>query len=412
MPLKRCTNAEGKHGWSWGNGGCQVAGSDLESKKQAIRIGLKLEGVKKFSEIMKKSKGTFLDYEGLALAKEIFHEVYPRGYTDQLLENIGKFFSKSSIDDFDESEGNFTKLRDEKNKIKDADNGDLIKVQSDDMSTTVDENEEATAKKIRKAENEMFDPNHPNPTAAPNSARSDDGQNDSDRPLNYSDEGPGKKDEETIPGGNYSNLGLKPIDGPRDGSPADTDESFHLKKTDSFGAPDGLIYGSSTKSNLDDDTENKTKILVPKYRYSVSPESQPDVKVPDYPVPSREEMNGENDENYNENRPKGNIYSDDEEEATTASEEYLQDMDYISIAFPLSTERRNKVPSEDFAQTNPDGSHSFPIIDQKSVDSAARLIHHSSDPTKTRRKIVEIAHRKGLAVPPTWSHYDQACSLM
>jgi hypothetical protein len=50
IPLRRCINAEGKKGWSWGNGGCQVAENDLESKKQAIRVGLKVSGPEGFKK--------------------------------------------------------------------------------------------------------------------------------------------------------------------------------------------------------------------------------------------------------------------------------------------------------------------------------------------------------------------------
>lgn len=92
MPLKRCTNAEGKKGWAWGNGGCQVAATDEESKKQAIRVGLKVDGPKKFSEIMKKDKAAFVDFDGLRLARAVYKEEYPRGYTDEFMVGITAFF--------------------------------------------------------------------------------------------------------------------------------------------------------------------------------------------------------------------------------------------------------------------------------------------------------------------------------
>lgn len=50
MPLKQCTNKEGVKGFSWGNGGC-IVGKD--AKKKSLKQGMKIEGIKKFSQIMK-----------------------------------------------------------------------------------------------------------------------------------------------------------------------------------------------------------------------------------------------------------------------------------------------------------------------------------------------------------------------
>lgn len=93
MPLKRCTNAEGKQGWSWGNGGCQVAETDEESKKQAIRVGLKVEGPKKFSKIMKKEKGW--TKEDIALAQEVINEEKPKGWYESFAEKTGLYATKT-----------------------------------------------------------------------------------------------------------------------------------------------------------------------------------------------------------------------------------------------------------------------------------------------------------------------------
>lgn len=104
MPLKRCTNAEGKKGWSWGSGGCQVAGSDKESKKQAIRVGLKVEGPEKFSKIMKhEGSKAFYDVDGLETAKAIYNEIIcPTKSDNKYLSAVASYFaSKADPGDMD-----------------------------------------------------------------------------------------------------------------------------------------------------------------------------------------------------------------------------------------------------------------------------------------------------------------------
>lgn len=63
-----------------------------------------------------------------------------------------------------------------------------------------------------------------------------------------------------------------------------------------------------------------------------------------------------------------------------------------------SDKERKDMPESDFA-----GPHkSFPIKDQSDVENAAHLIGHAKDPEAVRRKIIEIAHRKGLKIPEAW----------
>ena len=50
MPLKKCFE-NGKDGWKWGDEGKCYTGK--ESKKEAIRQGISIEGPEKFSKIMK-----------------------------------------------------------------------------------------------------------------------------------------------------------------------------------------------------------------------------------------------------------------------------------------------------------------------------------------------------------------------
>ena len=97
MPLKRCVNAEGKKGWSWGNGGCQVAGSDEESKKQAIRVGIKVEGPEKFSKIMK-SKASELNTSDLMYIKQLMTEASKKNIPDFLTSVAKQFYYMNFVE--------------------------------------------------------------------------------------------------------------------------------------------------------------------------------------------------------------------------------------------------------------------------------------------------------------------------
>lgn len=69
----------------------------------------------------------------------------------------------------------------------------------------------------------------------------------------------------------------------------------------------------------------------------------------------------------------------------------------------ISQKERDALPDSDFA-----GPHeSFPIRNQHDVDSAAKLIGHADDPEAVKRKIIEIAKRKGLSLPESWQDEDK-----
>jgi len=53
MPLIKCEK-DGKVGYQWGQGDCIIRDTPEEAKKTVIRMGLKIEGPKRFSEIMQK----------------------------------------------------------------------------------------------------------------------------------------------------------------------------------------------------------------------------------------------------------------------------------------------------------------------------------------------------------------------
>lgn len=69
------------------------------------------------------------------------------------------------------------------------------------------------------------------------------------------------------------------------------------------------------------------------------------------------------------------------------------------VGGPVGGKEREDIPAEDYA--GPDKS--FPIVDQDSVDSAARLVGHADDPAAVKAKITAIAKRKGLKVPDAWT---------
>ena len=71
---------------------------------------------------------------------------------------------------------------------------------------------------------------------------------------------------------------------------------------------------------------------------------------------------------------------------------------------PEGGKDRKDIPDEDFA--GPD--HSFPIVNQASVDDAAHLIGKADDPEAVKAKIVAIAKRKGLKLPDAWQGEDNA----
>lgn len=59
---------------------------------------------------------------------------------------------------------------------------------------------------------------------------------------------------------------------------------------------------------------------------------------------------------------------------------------------------RDKMKKSDFA-----GPHqSFPIQTQQDVYDAARLVGHAKNPAAVKKKVIEIAKRKGFDIPESW----------
>ena len=64
----------------------------------------------------------------------------------------------------------------------------------------------------------------------------------------------------------------------------------------------------------------------------------------------------------------------------------------------IAEHERAAIPAGDFAGPN----RTFPIRNQVDVMHASHLIGHAADPQAVKRKIIEIARRKGLDIPESW----------
>jgi hypothetical protein len=82
----------------------------------------------------------------------------------------------------------------------------------------------------------------------------------------------------------------------------------------------------------------------------------------------------------------------------------VSDADIDAYKRYYSAKERREMPESDFA-----GPHrSFPIRTQEDVDNAARLIGHAKDPEAVKRRIIEIARRKGFKIPEKWQKEEDA----
>lgn len=71
----------------------------------------------------------------------------------------------------------------------------------------------------------------------------------------------------------------------------------------------------------------------------------------------------------------------------------------------ISKKERDKMPKEDFADP-PEG---FPLPDQKHLDAAVKLLGRApkSKQAAIKRRIIEIAKRKGLKLPDSWTEKSE-----
>lgn len=64
----------------------------------------------------------------------------------------------------------------------------------------------------------------------------------------------------------------------------------------------------------------------------------------------------------------------------------------------LTYQERMRLPLSDFGQ--PD-DRKFPILDAADVTAALLLLNRAKNPKATKRRIIQIARRKGIAIPPS-----------
>lgn len=165
----------------------------------------------------------------------------------------------------------------------------------------------------------------------------------------------------------------------------DGDEADPQAKADlSDGKPSEMTIDtyepSNSENGLDNPVENPAaNIVVPPYNKSASPVKS-DIKE----MPEKEDILKK-------------TISDSMDSA-------MCEEIWSSVAY-ISQKERDKVADEDFA-----GPHrSFPIRNEHDVHSASKLIGHGANPTSIKRKIIQIAKRKGLehALPDSWKSADQ-----
>lgn len=68
----------------------------------------------------------------------------------------------------------------------------------------------------------------------------------------------------------------------------------------------------------------------------------------------------------------------------------------------ITEAERARIPESDFAGPN----HTFPIDTQAHVYAAAHLYGRAANPQEVRRRIIEIARRRGFALPAGWEKDD------
>lgn len=173
-------------------------------------------------------------------------------------------------------------------------------------------------------------------------------------------------------------------------------------------ADDGNEFNKPSKADLDTPTDKVgSHTVVPPYNKEASPETDPSEDVPNYSPPSKDESApqqvkseacGDDDMTKGE---KGITEIPEEEDIHKSEASWLVASAYIS------SEERAKVPEDDFA--GPKGSRSFPLRNGKDVKSAVHLVGHSPNPSETKKRIIEIAHRKGLEshLPEAWKSPDR-----
>lgn len=141
-------------------------------------------------------------------------------------------------------------------------------------------------------------------------------------------------------------------------------------------------------------------VVIPPYNDDAAPEQNPADKPADgvyQTPPTKDESRPQS--LANETVPSGEAEATDDLDMEAVADDDDQSSYAAKFVFAyISQEERNQVPENDFA-----GPHqSFPIRNQDDVHHAATLIGHSADPIATKKKIIQIAKRKGLSLPKSW----------
>jgi len=360
MPLKRCVNAEGKKGYSWGNGGCQVAGSDLESKKQAIRVGLKVEGPGRFKKIMEHDKGQFIDQEGLNTAKAIYKEAYPNGVISEFMSSIASYFAAKADDGDNDSDVN------KETPYLDKSGHPFSK----DMTNNSQKNKEEI---------------HPGGEWGMNPQKTGDGSSNE-----FNKKGIAASENHC-----YNDVTDKL-----------QEDKAGIVETGGGGNSTDFTMADMADNNdasLDKDRKQEGLITIPPYNHDASPESDPDKKVPDTEPPTREDMTAKSAELadlllYSLDNSAAKEYDKEEEEDKACMANLYsgnqEDAEDYARAY-ISKEERDKMPKEDFADPEHEG---FPIKDKKHYELALRLVGRKpeSEQSRIRENIKKIGERKGF----------------
>lgn len=77
--------------------------------------------------------------------------------------------------------------------------------------------------------------------------------------------------------------------------------------------------------------------------------------------------------------------------------------DYVdAVAAYMTKKERDKIPSSDFAWPE---ERKYPITDQAHLDSAVKLLGRAPKGKQAaiKKRIIQIAKRKGLKLPESWT---------
>lgn len=266
-----------------------------------------------------------------------------------------------------------------------------------------------------------------------NFLKADDGQVDSDTDRGDMLDCNAKKDEEIVDNaGDLSGNPSKTGDGLATGSVNGTDPNRGPVGKDDYGKDgkndgDGDEPDPAAKADLDTPTKKVgSHTVVPPYNKDASPETDPDKKVPNVDTPSRDDVTAHEQGGRKTLDPKlqykvKSESSNDDEDMGSDGPDTMgmgeKASAWMNACAYVSEEVRKNTPDENCA--GPPGTKSFPINSGKDVEDASRLVGHSPNPSNTKKRIIEIAHRLGYQdhLPQSWrkpehqTAYELALSL-